>query len=354
MRRELLHREISNEIVPEFEREIESLAGKTILITGASGLIPSYLVDTIVLANRRKQLRITLILVNKHSVNSESRLGHLLGNPDIIFVTADVGNPFQIPFKPHVIIHAASRASPASFLADPMDTINANVKGAWFLLDFARENGVEQFIFFSSAEIYGNPVREFIPTPETYFGNADPLNTWSCYIESKRFVESLCMAYFRQYGLPIKILRILLVYGPGMRDDGKVISDFFKSAIQQRKISLKDKGDARRSFCYISDATRAIFTVWFKGKNGEAYNIADDTNNNSIYELAKKISSKVGADIPVEANMMAPVKEIYGVNNRLASMDKVRSLGYVSRVTLDEGLARLYAFYNDQEKHGSE
>lgn len=344
-------KDLEEEILPEFDSEIKKLAGKTILITGGNGFLPSYLVDTIVMSNKRHNLGIKLIVVNKNQVTSKSRLGHLLGQKDITFVTADVGKKFDIPHKPNIIIHAASRANPSSFLADPIDTINANVLGAWFLLDYARDNKVEKFIFFSSAEIYGNPVKEFLPTPETYTGNADPLNTWSCYIESKRFVESLCMAYFRQYNIEVLLLRVLLAYGPGIRDDGKVISDFFNAAKANRKIFVRDKGDALRSFCYVSDAARAIFRTWFFGKPGEAYNIGDDNNNNSIETIAKMIAKQVGEDVMVETNQNAPVKEIYGVNNRLVDMTKTKSLGFKHKVSFEEGLKRLSEHYKEVEKN---
>lgn len=348
---ERIIKDLEEEILPEFDSEIKKLANKTILITGGNGFLPSYLVDTIVMSNKRHNLGIKLIIVNKNEVTHKSRLGHLLTNKDITFVKADVGKKFDIPHKPNIIIHAASRANPSSFLADPIDTINANVLGAWYLLDYARDNKVEKFIFFSSAEIYGNPVKEFLPTPETYAGNADSLNTWSCYIESKRFVESLAMAYFRQYKIEVLLLRILLAYGPGIRDDGKVISDFFNAAKQNRKISVRDRGDALRSFCYVSDAARAIFRAWFFGKAGETYNIGDDTNNNSIETIAKMIAKEVGEDVLVETNKDAPLKEIYGVNNRSVDTTKIRSTGYKPKVSFEEGLKRLSEHYKQVEKN---
>ena len=242
-------KDIREEIIPEFQEELKSLEGKTILITGGNGFIPSYLVDTIVEFNKTSEKPAKLIILNRNPISKTSRLSHLRENPNVKFIEQDVGMPFEIPDKPNIIIHAASRANPTSFLADPIDTIYANVNGTKTLLEYAKNNPIEQFILFSSGENYGNPVKEFIPTPESYSGNVDPLSKHACYIESKRFSETLAMAYSRQHNIPVKFLRILLVYGPGIRNDGKVVSDFFNFAIKDRQIKIRDKGEARRSFC---------------------------------------------------------------------------------------------------------
>jgi UDP-glucuronate decarboxylase len=333
--------DIEKEIIPEFRDYLKSLAGKTILITGGNGFLPSYLVDTFSIINKDSDKKIKLIIINKNQVNKDSRLGHLLGDKNVTFIAADAGKKFDIPFHPDIIIHAASRANPTSFLEDPMDTIDANVNGIRYLLDYAKDHPVEQFIFFSSGEIYGNPVAEFVPTPEIYSGNVDCLGKYACYIESKRFAETLAITYFRQYKVPVKFLRIILAYGPGMRNDGKVVSDFFDSAIKNKEIKIRDRGEARRSFCYASDAARQIFYVMFKGQNGEAYNIGDDTNNVSIKELADMVSDVLGNGTIVNPNMSVTPKQIYGVDTRFLDISKVKALGFKITVGLKEGLNRL-------------
>lgn len=333
--------DISEEIIPEFKNDLKSLAGKTILITGGNGFLPSYLVDTFIEVNKTLNNPINLIIVNKNKISENSRLGHLINHKNVKFIAADAGKEFEIPNHPDIIIHAASRANPTSFLEDPIDTIDANVNGIRYLLEYARKNPVEQFIFFSSGEIYGNPVKEFVPTPETYNGNTDCLGKYACYIEAKRFSETLAITYFRQHNVPVKFLRILLAYGPGMRNDGKVVSDFFEAALKDKEIKIRDKGEAKRSFCYASDAARQIFYVMFKGKNGEAYNIADDTNNVSIRELAEMISETLDNGSKVTPNMSAVSKDIYGVDTRFLDIEKIKSLGFNIGVGLKEGLNRL-------------
>lgn len=342
---ERISRDIEEEIIPEFEKELSTLQGKTILITGGNGFLPSYLVDTFNTMNRTLAKPIKMLIINKNPIIESSRLSHLRDNPNVKFFTQDVGENFEVPEKPDIIIHAASRANPTSFLADPLDTIKANVNGMHTLLDYARKNPVEEFLFFSSGENYGNPLKEFIPTPETYPGNVDPLNKNSCYIEAKRFCETLGMAYYRHYNVPVKFLRIMLAYGPGIRDDGKVVSDFFNAAIADRKITIRDRGEARRSFFYASDATRAIFRVMFHGTAGEAYNIGDDTNNVTIKGLAQLIAQTLNQGIEVLPNINAPKKEIYGEDNRFLDISKIRKLGFKPRVSIEEGLKRLKEHY---------
>ena len=333
--------DINDEIIPDFKSYLNGLAGKKIFITGGDGFIASYLVDTFVMHNKLIERPCKLIVADKNPITEKSRLSHLLEDPNVTFISCDVGKPFKIPEKVDIIIHAASRANPKAFLEDPIDTIDANVNGVRTLLEYAKENPIEQFIFFSTNEIYGNPLPEFIPTPETYPGNIDCTDPRSCYAGSKRFSETLCMTFYRQFNVPVKIIRILLAYGPGMKDDGKVITDFFHKGISDKKIALRDKGTSLRSFCYISDVVKEILKVMSEGKLGEVYNIGNDLENISIRHLAETIAKIMDNNIIVKVNDRAIPKEIYGVDNRHPNLTKIRNLGVEPKVLLEEGLKRL-------------
>lgn len=338
------------EIIKEFEKDLYKLEGKTILITGGNGLIPSYIIDTIALFNERLDKPVKIIVMNKNPTTINSRLGYLLQDPNVHFITHDVGKKFDVVGKPNIIIHAASRANPTAFLEDPIDTIDANVNATRIFLDYAKENPIDNFLFFSSAEIYGNPIKEFLPTPEDYAGNATPLDKYSCYIESKRFCETLCYNYFKKYNIPVKLLRILLTYGPGIRNDGKAVSDFFERAMNEGMITLRDAGEARRSFCYISDAVRAIFQIMFQGNNGEAYNIGNDlpSENITIRKLAELIADTVDKNIKVKPNFDAPKRQIYGEENRFVNINKLRGLGFNPKVNIVEGLKKTKQYYDEK------
>ncbi len=342
---DVIRNDIEKEIIPEFRKELEELSGKTVLITGANGFLPSYLADTFALFNQGTKNPIKLVLMTRTPVSDSSRISHLLPDKNNIFIIQDVGKPFSIHQKVDVIFHAASKANPSAFMNASLDTIDANVNGTRTLLEYAKERPVESFIFFSSFEIYGNPVKEFIPTPEHYTGNVDCMNKWACYLESKRLSETLCMEFFRLYQVPVKIPRILLAYGPGMKSDGKVVSDFFVGALHHKKIAIRDRGEALRSFCYASDATRALLRVLFSGKTGEAYNVGNDAPPVSIFGLAQTIAKIAGNGTEVTINADAPKKQIYGEDVRYPEISKLRKLGFVPKIGLEEGLNRLKKHY---------
>lgn len=337
------------DIVFEFSEELRGLEGKTLFITGGNGFLPSYLVDTIDTFNRELTKPIKMVIMNKNYINEESRLSHLKNNPNTLFIQGDVGKKFDVVEKPDIIIHAASRSNPTSFLEDPIDTIDTNVNGIRTLLNYAKDNPVKNFIFFSSAEIYGNPIKEFIPAPEHYTGNINCIEPSACYTESKRFAETLAYTFFKKYNVPVKMARILLTYGPGMRNDGKVVSDFFERAIKNKEITLRDKGESTRTFCYIKDSTRAILKIMFNGNSGEAYNISNDNPGEtiSILGLAEIIADIVGEDVKVSPNENAIKKQIYGIETRQVDITKLKKLGFAPKINLKEGLLRLKRHYEE-------
>jgi|APSaa5957512622_1039677.scaffolds.fasta_scaffold05123_2 UDP-glucuronate decarboxylase len=334
-------REDIQEVYGEFKENLKGLEGKTFLITGGNGLIASYLVDLLIHTNTFLENKIKIKIINKRPVGEKSRLSHLMEDTNVEFIATDVGKDFEIPWKVDFIVHAASRANPQSFLEDPLDTIDSNVNGLRTLLEYARKNKVESFLFFSSGEIYGNPVKEFVPTPESYPGNVDCTHPMACYLEAKRLCETISMIYFRKYAVPVKNLRILLSYGPGMRNDGKVVSDFYVASKEKKEIGMWDRGESKRSFCYISDTLRGILQVMFKGDSGEAYNVGSDLENLQIKELAVKVSELMNNGTIVKPNLDAPEKKIYGVPTRNLDLTKLRSLGFIPKINLEAGLKRL-------------
>ena len=339
MKSKIIDEDISK-IIPYSEDYLRSLEGKTLLITGANGFIPSYLVDTFIEFNKRLKSPIKLILINKNPINKKSRLSHLLGNPNVHMVAQDVGEKFDVPGKPNIIIHAASNANPSLFLKKPRDTLDSNVQGTRTLLDYAKDNPVENFVFFSSAEIYGFPPKDMIPTNEMFNGNVDCLSPKACYSESKRFSETLCSVFNREYNIPTKILRLFHTYGPGLRNDGKVITDFFNSSRRDKEIILKDRGESIISFCYISDSIRGILKVMSLGKNGEAYNIGDDTSCIKIKNLAGEIGKTMNNNTVVRVNEKIEDKNNHTIAKRMPEISKLRELGFSPEVKLKDGLLR--------------
>jgi nucleoside-diphosphate-sugar epimerase len=332
------------EIIGEFNNELKSLSGKNILITGGNGFIPSYLVDVFARYNKELENPAKILVINKNPISPNSRLSHLRQAQNFLSLEQDLSEDISIPNKMDIIIHAASRANPASFMKDPVDTIKTNVFAAQKLLDYSVENKVEKFLFFSSGEVYGdNPPKEFIPIPEEYKGEVDVLGKKACYAESKRFAETLCSAYSRQFNLDAKIARIFHTYGPGMREDGKAVTDFFRQAIDKKEIRLKDRGGAKIAFCYVSDMTRGLLRVLFNGKSAEAYNIGNNEQTPSIKELAENICEVLNNGSKVYINENAPLSA--NIVTRVPNLSKLGSLGVYPKVSLNEGLQRMKMHY---------
>jgi len=328
-------------IYSNFSEELKNLEGKSIFFTGGGGFIGSYLVDIFAQNNKNLEKPTKITIMNKNPMKKGSRLDHLLDDPYFKFISGDVGKPFKISKETDIIFHAASRSNPSQFIDNPLDTLDANINGTRTLLEHSKKNPVENFILFSSGEIYGNPLPEFVPTPETYFGNIDCLHPTSCYTESKRISENLGSIFFKKWDVPVKIPRILLAYGPGMRDEGKVISDFYMDAKKNKKISIRDAGEDTRNFCYVSDIVEGILDVMFKGKSGEPYNVANDKEKISIKNLAYKISNLFDEEIEIKTNPNALKKIVYGIPTRHLDISKIRELGFEPKVSLEEGLLRL-------------
>jgi dTDP-glucose 4,6-dehydratase/UDP-glucuronate decarboxylase len=247
-------------------------------------------------------------------------------------------------------VHGASIASPVFYRRFPLETIDVNVTGTRLMLDLAR-NGARGLLYISSSETYGDPDPTSIPTPETYWGNVSFTGPRACYDESKRLAETICATYHRLYGTPVKIVRPFNVYGPGQRlDDGRIIPDLMSAALARRPLVLFSDGRATRSFCYVSDAIRAMLTVLLSGAEGEAYNIGNDTEEMSIGRVAECMSDVAGPPkLPVRYE--ASVDSNYLTDNpqrRCPDLTKLRRLkGWTPLVSVRDGLSRTLQSYQE-------
>jgi nucleoside-diphosphate-sugar epimerase len=266
-----------------------NLRSKTVIITGASGFLAAYMVETLLFLNETQQLNVMVIAVVRNRNGFTQRFNHYLKRPDLICIEQDISSPLQVDRKIDFIIHAASQASPKYYATDPVGTLSANILGTAQLLGLARNCHSEGFLYFSSAEVYGEAAR--VPTAESDYGYLDPLAVRSCYAESKRMGENMCVSWHHQYGVPAKIVRPFHTYGPGMRlDDGRVYADFVADVVNGRDIVLKSDGLTRRSFCYLADATAGFWMVLLSGANAQAYNIGNPDGEISIRDLAHLVA----------------------------------------------------------------
>jgi UDP-glucuronate decarboxylase len=269
----------------------DKLAGKTILISGANGFLPAYLVELFLYLNQiHPGLDLNLVGLVRNPQKAGARFAAYRQRRDLQLLVQDVSIPVAYSPKVDWIIHAASQASPKYYGSDPVGTLKANVLGTYNLLELARAKKAENFLFFSSGEVYGKVDAAWIPTAEGQYGYLDPTDLRSCYAESKRMGETMCVSWAHQYGIPVKIARPFHTYGPGMSlDDGRVFADFVADVVNHRDIVLKSDGRAKRAFCYLADAIVGFCTVLLKGANGEAYNVGNEKGEIAIGDLARKL-----------------------------------------------------------------
>lgn len=290
--------------IKPFVLDVELLRGTRWLITGANGMICSYLLAFLCWLNETEldcSLTVTAIVRRKPDP-LDTNIGYLLGKEYVSFRTADLGEEWELEAGDHFdyIFHGATSAAPRAYLADPLSTINVNVKTTQKLLDYARRDSrLKSLIYVSSGEIYGNPDSLDVPTPESYIGTTDHLSTRSCYVESKRFTETLCMNYFRQYQVPVRIIRPVQLYGPGFKqDDSRAWAEFVVKRFRGEPIDIMGDGTARRGYCYLADAVTQILAVLQCGESGGVYNIGSE-DHISIRELAETVANLDSPVIPV-------------------------------------------------------
>jgi UDP-glucuronate decarboxylase len=322
--------------------------GRTVLITGANGFLPAYMLETLLYLNEGKHKYRTqktkVIGLVRNRAKAMSRFSHYQGRDDLHLIEQDVCRPISIKEKIDYIIHAASQASPRFYSVDPVGTLAANIMGTSNLLTLAFKKKIAGFLFLSTSEVYGRVDPFQIPIKEDNYGWIDPTDVRSCYAESKRMGETMCISWFHQYGVPAKIVRPFHTFGPGMRlDDGRVFADFVADVLGSRNIILRSDGSATRAFCYLADATIGFFTVILKGKPGEAYNIGNDKGEMSILELASMMAG------------LFPEKGIKVIRGEQTTQDnylkstisrsspdiaKARALGWQPMTSVSDGFAR--------------
>jgi UDP-glucuronate decarboxylase len=325
----------------------EQLAGQTVLISGAAGFLPSYMVETLLYLNETRGLGIEVQAMVRSSASFERRFGMHGARPDLACIVQDVSAPLAHALRPDYIIHAASQASPKYYSTDPIGTLAANTNGTASLLKLAADSQAKGFLYFSSSEVYGETAT--VPTAERDYGYIDPLAVRACYAESKRMGENMCVAWHHQAGVAARIVRPFHTFGPGMQlDDGRVYADFVSCILNDQPIVLKSDGLAMRAFCYLADAVEGFWTVLLRGENAQAYNIGNPANEISMRDLAsllvglypeKRLSMTYAQRAAGETYLASPVSRI------APDIAKARQLGWSPRTGLADGFARTIESY---------
>jgi len=262
---------------------------KTVLVTGGAGFLGSWMCEVLVSQGAK------VTCLDNLSSGLEANISHLLGNENFEFIKQDITKPFHLERKIDLVLHLASRASPFEFETFPIEILKANTLGTLNALEIARQHKAK-FLFTSTSEVYGNP--SAVPTPESYYGNVNPIGVRGCYDESKRCGEAYVVAYGKQYDLDIRIARIFNTYGPRMRADGiygRVVPRFISQALNRQPITVFGNGKQTRSFCYVTDQVEGLLRFAFSGRaRGELVNIGNEEET-TVIDLAKMIKTLTGS-----------------------------------------------------------
>ena len=329
-------------IVDDLSSFFDELEGKTVLIAGGKGFLGTYFVNVLnhineVLSTPMKIVIIDNLITSKNKKNNTSH--------NVTLLKQDISESFDFPDELHYIIHTASIASPPTYREFPIKTVDVNYQGTRNLLEIARKKKIKSMLFLSSSEIYGDP--EVIPTPESYQGKVSCTGPRACYDESKRLAETVSTLYFQQYKVPVKIARPFNVYGPYLSlNDGRVIPDFMKNAIEKSEILIHSDGSPTRSFCYVSDAIRAFFKLLFSKHDGIICNVGNDEEI-SISDVAKMVQKTIGK--PISIKTIKSNDPNYTTDNpqrRRPDLSLIKkSISYTPRINFEEGLKRAYNWY---------
>ena len=309
--------------------KIEELKNSRILITGATGLVCSAIVDLLVSTD----LNVTIYTAGRSEKKAYERF-----KGETIFIPYDATKPIKFDVEVDYIIHGASNASPNLYVNEPVETIQANINGIQNLLEYARKKSVKKVIYVSSSEVYGRKdnIEPFI---EDQYGFIDLLNPRSSYSIAKRAAETLCVSYQSEYGVPFNVVRLGHIYGPSAsRRDKRVSSDFAYKAAKGENLILKSDGKQIRSYCYSLDCASAILSVLTSGIDGEAYNISNKDSIINIRDMAEYLAEAGGVELLFDFPSKTESAAFNPMDNSSLDSTKLESLGWKGIFSAKEGL----------------
>lgn len=340
------------------------LAGARVVVSGASGMIGSFLIDVLMARDAQCGQGCTIHALARDARALEERFASYAGDPRLVVTSTDVTRgPIELSpgtggvpagervtdelvdagalTRPCYIIHAASNTHPVAYATDPIGTITANVEGTLSMLRLARRMGARRAVFLSTVEVYGENRGDVERFGEQDLGFIDCNTLRAGYPESKRTGEALCQAFRAQYGLEVVIPRLPRVYGPSMRvDDTKALSQFLVRAARGQDIVLKSEGTQFFSYCYVADAVAAVLTCMLAGEDGQAYNVADPSGDIHLKDLARLVADAAGTRVVFNLPDEVERRGYSTATRALMDGGKMASLGWRPMYDMEQGVER--------------
>lgn len=320
-----------------------------VLVTGASGLIGSCLIDLLLLANRHGR-SFDVYALGRDAEKLAKRFANYIDSDRLHFMEQDIRKPLEDDIEYDYIIHGASNADPRSYALYPAETMLINLEGATNVLNYCREHPATKVVMLSTFEVYGNAGKDVYEESDS--GVVDLNMLRSCYPESKRCMEILTRCYVDEYGVKAVIGRLCSIYGPTMaKDDSKAHAQFIRNALQGKDIVLKSKGEQLRTYCYVIDAVRGILCVLDKGVVGEAYNISYEESIVSIAEAAQTVANIAHAKVVFDLPDDVEKKGFSKPQNCILDNQKLKSLGWKGYYDIRKGLEECLLIMNNKEEN---
>ena len=321
----------------------EKLEGKTLLLSGATGMVGKCLVDILMKHNDRQADpagAVRVIALSRNGQTAQARFEAYWDRADFRYTACDVNEKIPEMGNVDFVVHAASNTHPLQYANDSIGTIASNIIGTKNLLDYAIAHGTTRFCFVSSVEVYGENRGDVEKFDESYLGYIDCNTLRAGYPESKRLGETLCNAYHQTYGLDFVIPRLSRVYGPTMLlSDSKAISQFIKKAAAGEDIVLKSEGNQKYSYSFVTDATAGILYTLLFGESGQAYNVADKESDITLKDLAGCLAQIAGTKVIFELPEESEKRGYSTATKAMLAPERLEQLGWKAHVHMEAGLA---------------
>lgn len=333
------------ELIAKSSLAWENYKGKTVLVTGATGLIGSLVVKAILYYNRLNNGNISVVAAIRNEKKAEKIFADFLKDTNLCLLACDVTKGISVDREVDYIIHTVSLTASKMMVEHPVLTIETSYQGTRNILELAVEKKVKGMVYVSSMEVYGKPDPNLEYIKEKDLGYIDLTNVRSSYSEGKRICECLCTAYAAEYGVSVRIARLAQTFGAGILEtDTRVYAQFAKSALKGEDIILHTDGMSEGNYCYTRDVVKALLMLGYSGEDGESYNIVNEASHMKIKEMANLVANDImGGKIKVLFDIPESDK-VYGyapaVKMHLSSK-KMNALGWTAEVGMKDAYIRM-------------